>query len=142
MNDYDDDTKQAMAELATAAKQTETAYRLASALMTSGLIGRIVGNVDQFREMSQVAEQNPEGIVEAANREYDELSDEDRQKLAAGAMDFMTRRLVVATEHAWWITQRLDLGPPEDIDPNLIAFLAVAYAIYVMPEPDDVALSD
>lgn len=82
-----------LAELCSTAAQTETGRRLYAAIITDGIFDRIVGD---HPDPGAVAEEmGNERIVEVANRELREMSDEEREQLADDAAAHL-RKLVVS----------------------------------------------
>ena len=116
-----------MTELATLAMQTETGKRLFSAATTDALVTRIIG-ADNPDYRTICKSMTAEAIVEAGNRELDDLDDTERQQLMESVLEHLQLRFVSAVKHAWTVADALD-GDPTTLAPETIAFIAAMLTI-------------
>jgi predicted ABC-class ATPase len=127
---YDGDKIEAMASLAALACTTETGYRLRSAIVTDGLITRVLReSLDNPSEMRDIAKSmTRDAILDVANREMAQLDDDEREGLADAVLDEFKNKITVAVRHAWTVCDMLEY-PPERLDPEVVAFVAAVYTI-------------
>lgn len=123
----EDERIDAMTEQASLAFQTETGKRLLSACATDALVNRIIGP-DNPDYVTIAKSMTGDAIVEAANREYDDLDDTQRTQLAAAAVDHVQQHVVAAVKHSWVVCDALQ-ADPTTVPPETIAFIAAMRAI-------------
>ena len=70
-------------------------------------------------ELIDLADSQPEALLQAAERELEELDDRQRHEVRDAAETLVDKRIVLATKHAWRVAEHLELNP-EELDPGLV----------------------
>jgi hypothetical protein len=120
-----------MTTLASRVQASAIGHRLASAMFTDGLVGRVLRDtLDDVEEMRAIARgMTAQAVADVAEREIQRLNDDERDHLMAEIGDEFQNNVVVAVRHAWTVAEALSI-PPDRLDPEAIAFIA---ALYVIP---------
>jgi len=117
-----------MADQAQQACGTETARRLFLACITDALVTRVVGP-DNPEYLSILKGMSKAAILDVANREADEMTDDERVNLRDAAMDHVQRRVVAAGRHSWVVCEALE-ADPTTVPPETIAYIAALSTIH------------
>lgn len=131
MTDHDREARiDGMTALASRVQASAIGYRLASAMFTDGLVGRVLrDSLDDVEEMRSIARgMTGQAVVDVAEREIERLDDDEREHLMATVSDEFTNNVVLAVRHAWTVAEALCI-PPQLLEPDAVAFIAAAYVI-------------
>jgi hypothetical protein len=125
-----DEKLDAMSALAAMACTTETGYRLHNAIVTDGLVSRVLRDtVDDTSEMRNIARtMTREAIIDVAKREMDELDSAEMTAMQEAVIEHFKERIAAAARHAWTVADMLGY-PPARLDPEVVAFVAAVYTI-------------
>ena len=127
-----DEKVDAMVKQFEAASDPETIRRLLTGTINSVLLHRISG--DQYEHV--VGTITPEAVTEAADREFNDLPEDERRQVAEAACAYVRNALTEAVMHTWTVCHTLN-ADPLTIGPETIAFITAMYAI--PPKPTSTA---
>jgi hypothetical protein len=116
-----------MVALAERAQRSDVARRLAHAMTTDALVTRIVG-ADNPNAKSIMQGMTQAAIIEAAEREVQQLTEDERESIGETVLEHLQVRIVAATRHAWTVADMLGYQP-ETLNEDGIAWLAALCSI-------------
>lgn len=123
----EDEKVDKMVELAQRASRTDVARRLAQAMTTDALVTRIVG-ADNPDAKSIVKGMTKAAIIEAAEREVVQLTEDERESIGETVFDQLQARICAATRHSWTVATMLGYSP-EILHEESIAWMAALCSI-------------
>ena len=115
-----------LAGICSDAAQTEKGFRLYCAIVTDAVFNRVVGDHPDPAGLAE--ELGTAKIAAIANREIDELSDDEKERLANFAADHM-RKLVVAVGKAGFTAMKNGIISSDDLTPDFLITAAACACV-------------